>query len=657
MPQSSIHQYFDGLSRRLTVRSALVKYHKLLIIVTQLALLSLTYYMSFLLRFDFGLPLLFRNIFFITLLLVLVVKLTIFYFFKLYAGWWRYSGMSDLLNIAKAAALSSLFLFFIIHATTKSIGYPRSVLAIDMLLTILFIGGARFLVRAYTESLVSHQWGVNTLIIGAGQAGSIIVRELKNNPDVQYRPIGFVDDDGSKHGISIQGIKVLGGTKDLPQLIRKHQVSHVLITIPSATGAQMKNIIDKCRECKVDCRTLPAVKDIIRGSISVRQVRKVRMEDLVGRSAVHLDLQKIEEKLADKVVMITGAGGSIGSELARQVAKFNPLKLVLFERSENDLHKIETEFAAEYMGSATILPIIGDIQDVTRIQRVVADHRPNTVFHAAAYKHVPMMERNCFQAVNNNIFGTYNVATVAWQGGVEDFVLISSDKAVNPTNIMGVTKRVAELLILSLGEKTTRFVSVRFGNVLGSNGSVLPFFEQQIANHKPVTVTHPDAKRYFMTIPEAVMLVLQAATMGKGGEIFVLDMGEPIKISDLARNLIQLSGLEPEKDIPIVFTGLRPGEKLFEELRLDGEGIKPTTHEKIRVLDGGRVDLEQVRNWLDELAMLVDSNNVHGLITKLKEIVPEYTPSEGILSQCEADRFDRFVGYRRNRAELFKQGR
>jgi FlaA1/EpsC-like NDP-sugar epimerase len=641
----------------LTVPSALVKYNKLFIIVTQIGILSLTYYLSFLLRFDFNVPAPFRSILLITLLFVLIVKLAVFYFFKLYAGWWRYAGMTDLLNISNAAIVSFILLFAMIYITTSFVGYPRSVLVIDMVLTILFIGGARFAVRAYTENLITHQSGANALIIGAGQAGGIIARELKSNPDTQYRPIGFVDDDASKRGISIQGIKVLGVTRDLPQLIHEYQITHVLIAIPSATGAQMKNIIDKCRECKVDYKTLPAIKDIINGSISVRQVRKVRMEDLIGRTAVQLDLKKIEEKLKDKVVMITGAGGSIGSEIVRQVARFHPRKLVLFERSENDLHKMEIEFNTEYGATTAFLPVIGDIQDVTRLRQVVLDHHPHTIFHAAAYKHVPMMERNCFQAVNNNIFGTYNVATVAWQGGVEDFVMISSDKAVNPTNIMGVTKRIAELLILGLGEKATRFVSVRFGNVLGSNGSVLPLFEQQIAGHRPVTVTHPDAKRYFMTIPEAVTLVLQAATMGKGGEIFLLDMGEPIKIVDLARNLIQLSGLEPDKDIPIIFTGLRPGEKLFEELQLNGEGIKPTAHEKIRVLDGGRVDLGQVRNWLDELAMFVDSNNVHGLITKLKEIVPEYAPSEGILAQCEGDRFDRFVGYRRDRAALSQKER
>jgi FlaA1/EpsC-like NDP-sugar epimerase len=638
------------------MQSIFIKYSKGIIVVTQLVLLSLTYYFSFLLRFDFDIPQLFKTTFLQTLVFVLLIKLITFYFFKLYAGWWRFVGIADMLNISKASIVSFLFLLVILYSITGFVGYPRSVLVIDMVLTILSIGGARVIVRAYNESLLSNYSGANALIIGAGQAGSIIARELKGNSEMQYKPIGFLDDDLTKRDVSIQGIKVLGSIDELPQLVIKHQVDEVVIAIPSATGAQMKRIMEKCRESKVECKTLPAMKDIINGSISMREVRKVRLEDLVGRVAVQLDLQKIKEKFSDKVVMITGAGGSIGSELARQVIRLDPRKLILFERSESDLHRVEIELAEKYSGAKAILPVIGDIQDVMRLRQVIMEHRPNTLFHAAAYKHVPMMEKNCFQAINNNVFGTYNVATVAWQAGVEDFVMISSDKAVNPTNIMGVTKRVAELLILALGDKATRFVSVRFGNVLGSNGSVLPLFEKQISDRKPITVTHLEAKRYFMTTAEAVMLVLQAATMGQGGEIFVFDMGEPIKIVDLARNLIELSGLEPEKDIPIIFTGLRPGEKLFEELKLDGEGIKATAHEKIRVFDGGRPDLAKVRSWLDELSMIVDSNNVHGLIAKLQEIVPEYCPSNEIVAQSEVDRFDRFVGYRKERAGLESSG-
>jgi len=424
---------------------------------------------------------------------------------------------------------------------------------------------------------------------------------------------------------------VLGTTDDLPRIIRENEVAQIFIAIPSATGKQIQRIIDKCQGCKVAFKTLPAYGDIINGSVSVGIMRNVRVEDLLNRAPVRLDLGKIQEKFQDKVVLITGAGGSIGSELVRQVAKFKPRRLLLFDQSENDLHKIDIDLA-ESCPKLDYVPLVGDILDRDRLRHVMAQHRPRSVFHAAAYKHVPMMEKNCFQAVTNNIFGTYHVAQLAREFEVQDFVLISSDKAVNPSNVMGVTKRVSELLILGLQHQKTHFVSVRFGNVLGSKGSVLPLFEEQIARRRPVTVTHPEARRYFMTIPEAVQLLLQAATMGKGGEIFVLDMGEPIKIVDVARDLIRLSGLEPERDIPIVYTGLRPGEKLFEELKLNGEGIKPTAHEKIRVFDGGSVSYRQVEIWIRELEARTNAKDVDGLIRKLKEIVPEYSPSQEILS-------------------------
>jgi FlaA1/EpsC-like NDP-sugar epimerase len=367
---------------------------------------------------------------------------------------------------------------------------------------------------------------------------------------------------------------------------------------------------------------------------------------------VSLDLETIRQKLEGKVLMITGAGGSIGSELARQVAEFHPRKLVLFERAENHLPAIDIELRTHF-SNLKYVPAIGDILDVRTLREVVGEHRPDSIFHAAAYKHVPMMEKNCFQAIANNIFGSYNVALVAKQYGVADFLMISSDKAVNPTNIMGVTKRVAELVILALQDQQTRFVSVRFGNVLGSAGSVLPLFEEQIARGGPLTVTHPDARRYFMTIPEAVQLVLQASTMGAGGEIFVLDMGSPVLIADLAKNLARLSGLDPENDIKIVYTGLRPGEKLFEELHLNEEHVKPTSHSKIRVFDGGRIEFAKVAKWLDDLAIVVDSKSVSGLIQKLQEIAPEYAPSPELLSLCQFDRHDLFSHYRRAQVELF----
>lgn len=622
----------------------MLRYRKIFIVFFQVILLALTYYASFLLRFDFKLAEPYLSVFIQTLPLVLITKLIVFSFFRLFRGWWRYVGMSDLLDIIKAAFLSAVLLYGLVYITRGIVGYPRSIFILDLMLTVVVIGGMRFAVRAYTETARAHIAGANTLIIGAGGAGRAIAREIKDNEKLSYNLIGFIDDDPAKKNQRIHGLKVLGKTEDLPRIVPQQGISQIVIAIPSATGKQMQRIINKCIECKVDFKTLPALGDIINGSVSVGLMRRVQAEDLLMRAPVHLDLAKIQRKFQRRIVLITGAAGSIGSELARQIARFDPEKIVFYERSENDLHRLDIEFADRFP-KLKCVSIVGDILDADRLQEVMSTHRPTSVFHAAAYKHVPMMEKNCFQAITNNIFGTYNVALITRQCGVEDFVLISSDKAVNPCNIMGVTKRVAEILILALQGASTRYVSVRFGNVLGSNGSVVPLFEQQIASRKPLTVTHPEVRRYFMTISEAVQLVLQASAMGSGGEIFVLDMGESVKIVDLANDLIRLSGLEPGWDIPIVFTGLRPGEKLFEELRFDGEGLKATAHDKIRVLDGGSADPARIKAWLDELTVIVAARNIHGLVSKLKEIVPEYTPSPEILESATVTQHDRLMAY------------
>lgn len=631
--------------------NALLQYRTSLIVLSQTILICISYYYSFVLRLDNGFDASAHSLFWHTLPWVIGIKLLVFYRFGLLRGWWRYVGISDLLDIASASFLASVLLFGTFVFIMALHGYPRSVVPIDMLLSIMLIGGARFGVRAYTERAKTDDSQPKALIVGAGRAGSAIARELKINPELRYYPLGFVDDDPSKLGIKINGVKVLGNTNALSHLIKKYQAECVLIAIPSATGHQIEHIIDKCRQSKVDFKILPSIGERLNRAASVKQFRKLRVEDLLSRTQVQLDLGKIREEVQGKVLLITGAGGSIGSELARQIATFEPRRLVLFERSENDLFRIGMELSSRFP-SLDFVPFVGDILDVTALREVFSLHHPSSVFHAAAYKHVPMMEKNCFQAVTNNIFGTYNVALVAKQFHAENFVLISSDKAVNPTNIMGATKRAAELITLSLQFNKTRFIAVRFGNVLGSNGSVSPIFENQIANGGPVTVSHPEAKRYFMTIAEAVGLVLQASTMGKGGEIFVLNMGEPIKIVDLARRMISLSGLELDKDIQIQFTGLRPGEKLFEEIRLEGEGIKPTTHEQIWVFGGGQPSFPQVRGWMDELSTLVEARNVHGLISKLESIVPEYRPSEQLKALCELDRHDQFVVYKRARANL-----
>jgi FlaA1/EpsC-like NDP-sugar epimerase len=624
-------------------------WRRLMIVGLQAVLIVLTYYFSFLLRFDFSLDPETQVIFFSTLSLMLAVKLAVFWIFGLMSGWWRYVGISDAVEITKAALSSSLVTYLLLTYVVRIRGYPRSVYAIDLLLTVLVMVGARLAVRAYREKSKASAIQKNTLVVGAGRAGGEIVRKLKQNPDLGYRPIGFVDDDVTKAGIRIHGIKVLGSTQQLPVLIERHEAQCVLIAMPSARGKCVERIVSKCRECAVEWKTLQAIGNRI--GRSSMNVRGLRVEDLLGREPVRLDLDLIRNRLRGKVLLITGAGGSIGSELARQVAQFDPEKLVLFERSENDLFKISVELSATFP-QVRHVPVVGDILDVALLREIFALHRPHSVFHAAAYKHVPMMETNCFQAVTNNVFGTYNVALVSRQFHVEDFVLISSDKAVNPTNVMGVTKRVGECIVLALQNNGTRFVAVRFGNVLGSNGSVVPLFEQQIAKGGPVLVTHPQARRYFMTIPEAVQLVLQASSMGCGGEIFILRMGQQVRIAELAENLIRLSGYEPGRDIEIVYTGLRPGEKLFEELQLQQEDVKPTSHEKLYVLDGGVVEFTRVLEWLDQLERIVEAKNVHALVTYLNEMVPEYTPSKELLALCELDRHDQAGRYRLARTGL-----
>ncbi len=629
-----------------------MKYRTVLILLSEIMLIAVSYYGSFLLRLDAVLNTTQHDLFWKTLPLVMIVKLLVFYRLGLLRGWWRYVGMNDMARIGIASFVSSTLIFLLLEMIFHFQGYPRSVIPIDMFLCIMAVGGSRFMVRAYTERAHRYEWQKKTLIVGAGNAGAAIAKELRINSTLEYCPVGFVDDDPDKNGLQINGVKVLGNTDALPRLIAKYAVECVLIAIPSAKGAQIERIVDKCRQSKVSFTILPAISELFNRQASVTQARKLRIEDLLSRQVVRPDVDRIRIRVENRTLLVTGAGGSIGSELVRQLASFNPEKLILLERSENDLFKIARELSGSFPG-LDFVPVVGDVLDVKLLKDVFSLHRPNSVFHAAAYKHVPMMENNCFQAVTNNVFGTYNVALVAKQFGAENFVMISSDKAVNPTNMMGVTKRLAELIILGLHEQSrTRFMAVRFGNVLGSNGSVIPIFEEQIRHGGPVTVTHRDVTRYFMTIPEAVQLVLQASVMGKGGEIFVLDMGEPVKVVDLARRMIRLSGYEPDRDIKIAFTGLRPGEKLFEELRLDAEGSKATLHEKIWMLEGTRVDFEVVRKWLEHLSALVEARNVHGLISKLVSIVPEYSPSAELMSLAEVDRHDMALAYRWERKHL-----
>jgi FlaA1/EpsC-like NDP-sugar epimerase len=514
-------------------------------------------------------------------------------------------------------------------------GFPRSIYFLDLLVCMHASFAVRLFTRLLGDAASSNRGGpqaCRVLIYGAEAAGGMLLRCLKNNTGHHYKVCGFIDDDRRKSGMKLNGTPILGRGADLPLLAERHCITEVLIAIPSAGGAQMARILEACRKAGVCFKTVPGLGELVSGSASPSQVRDVAVEDLLGRSAVQLDMDDIRERLEGQVVLITGAAGSIGSELCRQVARVRPRAIVALDAGETPLFHIAAEIREKFP-EVPFHAEIGNIRSRSRLEEVFAAYEPSVVYHAAAYKHVPLMEHNIFEAVENNVLGTFTLAVAASEYGVDTFVMISSDKAVRPTNVMGATKRVAELLIRSLQNRGTRFVSVRFGNVLGSQGSVVPTFKKQIAEGGPVTVTHPEMRRYFMTIPEAVQLVLQASTMGRGGEIFVLDMGQPVKIVDLASNLILLSGLRPGKDIRIEFTGIRPGEKLYEELNTHEEHMLPTSHEKIRIFAANGI-AECMASRVDALRELCETRDRRGLVLELQDIVPEYTPSSELLAAC-----------------------
>jgi FlaA1/EpsC-like NDP-sugar epimerase len=573
------------------------------------------------------------------LLLSLAIKLPVFGLFKQYRGWWRYVSISDLLGILRASLVSTLILVTIWFAVILQIpmvrralppGIPaisQGVFMADLFGTILLPAGLRMIIRLYHEELRTTEGGrLNRfLIVGAGNAGEALLRETLRMPIVQYDVVGFIDDDPVKQGTQIHGIPVLGTVEQLPRICEDHNIEEIAIAMPSATRQQLRRVIQVCEGAKVRFRTVPSITDIASGKLRVSQIRDVDINDLLGREVVQLDLDLIRAFARNKTILVTGAGGSIGSEMCRQIGRFEPKLLLLVEQAENPLFYIERDLRRRFPG-LPLLPVIGDITDRARVQAIFDRHRPQVVIHAAAHKHVPLMELNPGEAIKNNVLGTQVVAEAADTYGATNFVLISTDKAVNPTSIMGSSKRIAEMYIQDLSRTSdTQFVTVRFGNVLGSEGSVVPIFQKQIDTGGPITVTHPEMQRYFMTIPEASQLVLQAATMGKGGEIFVLDMGEPVRIVDLAGMLIQLSGLRPGEDIEIVFTGPRPGEKLFEELRIEGEDMQPTGHPKIRIWKNIIMDRARLRAGISELIELAGRQDPVSLAAKIKELVPEYS--------------------------------
>jgi FlaA1/EpsC-like NDP-sugar epimerase len=546
----------------------------------------------------------------------------------LYRGIWRYASVADLRRILFAVIVAAVFIPLVLVLFRVQAVVPRSVLIIDPLLLLLFMGGSRLLYRLWKENLLYgnfHLQGEPVLVLGAGTAGIGLSKELILS--TAWHPVGFLDDDTNSQGRIINGIKVLGKLDSLPYWANRFEVNQAIIAMPSASHQVRKQIFELASNSGIKALTVPSFDDLLSGRVAISNLRAVDLDDLLGRDAVQLDDAGLHQLLTDKTVLVTGAGGSIGSELCRQIAKFSPQTLLFFEASELALYNMEQEFTRSFP-ALKIVCLAGDVRDEARVEQVFADFKPAVVFHAAAYKHVPLMEQqNVWQAVRNNVFGTWCVASTAQRHGAEKFVLISTDKAVNPTNVMGTTKRLAEMVCQGLQQGSgTRFVMVRFGNVLGSTGSVIPKFREQIAKGGPITVTHPEITRYFMSIPEAAQLVLQAGLMGQGGEIFVLDMGEPVKIVDLARDLIRLSGFK-EEEIKIEFSGLRPGEKLYEELLADSEHSLVTPHPKLRIAQARLVSkdsLHAIEDWISTSdAVLTDAE----VKLSLQRWVPEYTPT------------------------------
>jgi FlaA1/EpsC-like NDP-sugar epimerase len=548
---------------------------------------------------------------------------------------WRYVSLEDIKAFLKAALISGIVLIavrFLLGLTTFNLWQvPVSVILIDMLLAFGGLLGLRVLRRFVYEFGEKRQFtGVKrrikrkaTLFVGAGRIGSIAVKDVLGRADAEFEVRGFVDDDRYKKGGSVNGVKVLGTTDDLARLVEELSIEQIVIAIDQAQGKEIRRILDICREIPVKARIVPSLHEIVHGRVQVSRIRDVEIEDLLGREPVELDDKNLHEFLTDKIVMVTGAGGSIGAELVRQVAEYKPKLLLLVERAEFMLFQIERELAKDFL-ETRFLPLLADINDEPRMRELFAEYAPHVVFHAAAHKHVPLMETNPTEAIKNNVFATKLIGELAGEFGVKDFVLISTDKAVNPTSVMGASKRIAEIVLQNLNQKhETRFMAVRFGNVLGSAGSVVPIFREQIRKGEAITVTHKDMTRYFMTIPEASQLVLQAGALGRGGEIFILDMGVPIKILDLAEDMIRLSGLEPYEDIDIVFTGIREGEKLFEELEITGENLLKTEHPKIFIGKIATYSSEEVSNILSNFEHAVKNTDTAKIRTLFNHFLPE----------------------------------
>lgn len=611
-----------GETQKKTIKEVMEKYRKGIIVSIHAGAILLSSCLAFLLRFDGKISPHEFNLLTATLPLVLLLRLSALQYFGLNRGLWRYASIQDLIDLGWSILVSSIGIWGGI--TLLSIkGYPRSIFLIDAILLFLILAGLRVTKRVYSVLTQVEIGARRVLIIGAGNAGELVARDMMQNPSYNRQPIGFIDDDLKKRFSKIHNIPVIGNSNELEAVIQNAHPDEILIAIPSASQKQLKGIIGRCKSFGLPIKFLPSLTGLLGGKVSITDIRNLDIEDLIGRREIEIYDPSVELKIKERRVLVTGAGGSIGSELCRQVAAFRPELLILFERSENNLHHIQVELLDKFPG-ISLKVILGDILDEEKLHQVFSMYRPHAIFHAAAYKHVPMMESHPFGAVQNNILGTYHVIQMADQYGAEDFVLISTDKAVQPTSVMGATKRVAEMLVRYFNQRSrTRLVSVRFGNVLESNGSVVPLFRAQIKKGGPVTVTHPEIKRYFITIQEAVQLVLHAAVLGEGGETFVLDMGDPIKVIDIARTMIILSGFSPEEDIPIQIVGLRPAEKLVEGLFEETEKVAQTRHEKIRVAQNGKVT-EELMSYVKRFSSMNHETDSTEIKTTLKELIPTY---------------------------------
>lgn len=597
--------------------------------IIDIILVNIALYGALYLRFDGKIPANYLESYGNLVVPFTVILIASFFLMGLYNRLWQYASIGELFSVITAVTVGTVINIALVYFIMQGgqLPLPRSIFPISWLLNIFLIGGSRLLwrlVRDYGIKPIKQTEGRPILIVGAGATGVLVAKELSRHYNGEINLIGFVDDDTSKKNAKILGVQVLGGREVIPQLISQYGLEEIIIAIPSASGSVIREIVAMCEKSNVKLKILPGIYDLIEENVTVNQIREVQVEDLLGRDPVKVDLEGISNYLRGQVILVTGAGGSIGSELCRQILKYTPRKLLLLDNCENNMYDIEMELRNSFP-YIDIVAFVKDIKDKGSIDQIFAEHRPYVVYHAAAHKHVPLMEANPEEAIKNNVMGTYNVAQAADKFGAKKFVLISTDKAVNPTSIMGASKRLAEIIIQYIDKTSkTNFVAVRFGNVLASRGSVIPLFKKQIAEGGPVTVTHPEMVRYFMTIPEAVELVIQAGVLAKGGEIFVLDMGEPVKILDLAKTLITLSGFEPGKDIEIVFTGIRPGEKLFEELLTAEEGVNATTHKRIFVAKPNGLKRALIEELIHNINYGHFPHNMYETEELLRAFIPDF---------------------------------